>query len=147
MCIRARGCTASGSPNFNTLPKPDATVISSGILCGGNNIGSARVSVTGGVPTYTYRWSNGSTASSLSNLGSGTYTVTVTDANNCRDTAQGAVDIVPTIALCTQPAHVPCQGTATVCVLVKGSGGRPPVSHLRETRIWTAQKGGLRTSN
>lgn len=139
----AKGCTASGSANINSLPKPDATVIASGILCGGNNIGSARVSVTGGVPTYTYRWSNGSTASSLSNLGSGTYTVTVTDANNCRDTAQGAVDIVPTIALSTQPAHVLCQGTATGSVLVNASGGRPPYSYLWNTGIRQAQMGGL----
>ncbi|MCB0705564.1 MAG: T9SS type A sorting domain-containing protein [Saprospiraceae bacterium] len=45
-----------------------------------NNNGSASISVTGGIPPYTYNWSSGSTSSSASGLGEGTYTVSVTDA-------------------------------------------------------------------
>jgi flagellar hook assembly protein FlgD len=39
--------------------------------------------ISGGTPTFSYLWSNGATTKDLSNLSVGTYTVTITDANNC----------------------------------------------------------------
>ncbi len=39
--------------------------------------------VVGGTPPYTYAWSNQVSTAALSNLGPGTYSVTVTDANGC----------------------------------------------------------------
>jgi hypothetical protein len=56
-----------------------------------NNSGSAGVSATGGVPPYTYNWSNGATGSDISGLGEGTYTATITDA--CGNTATQSVTI------------------------------------------------------
>ena len=43
--------------------------------------GYLNTSVSGGVPPYTYLWSNGSTDPGLYGVQAGTYTVTVTDAN------------------------------------------------------------------
>ncbi len=45
--------------------------------------GLIQLNVTGGAPPYTYNWSNGATTSHLSNLGNGTFAVTVTDARGC----------------------------------------------------------------
>ncbi len=45
--------------------------------------GTASTSANGGVTPYTYQWSNGSTASSVSGLSKGEYIVTVTDKNGC----------------------------------------------------------------
>jgi hypothetical protein len=45
--------------------------------------GTASVVATGGTPPYTYVWSNNATTSSISSLMAGTYTVSVSDANNC----------------------------------------------------------------
>jgi len=47
------------------------------------NDGAASVTPVNGNEPYTYSWSNGATASSLSNLTPGSYTVTVEDALNC----------------------------------------------------------------
>ncbi len=44
-------------------------------------------SLAGGVPGYTYQWSNGSTTEDLFNLTPGNYTVSVTDANGCNGVA------------------------------------------------------------
>ena len=46
-------------------------------------IGSIDLTVSGGFGTFTYLWSNGATTEDLSALDKGTYTVVVTDGNNC----------------------------------------------------------------
>ena len=51
------------------------------------NDGAAAVTVTGGVPNYTYRWSNGSTESSISGLARGSYNSVIEDQNGCQVTA------------------------------------------------------------
>ncbi|AII54391.1 IPT/TIG domain-containing protein [Hymenobacter sp. APR13] len=45
--------------------------------------GTATVQVSGGTPGYSYVWSNGATTATITGLTAGTYTVFVTDANNC----------------------------------------------------------------
>lgn len=53
------------------------------------NDGSLQITVSGGTgsPNYTYAWSNGATTRNISGLAAGAYTVTVTDANGCTQTA------------------------------------------------------------
>ena len=45
--------------------------------------GGIDIEVAGGTPPYRYAWSNGSTNQDLTNLAAGTYTVEITDANDC----------------------------------------------------------------
>ena len=56
-------------------------------LCNSLSTGSLSVNSTGGVPTYTYNWSNGGTTNSINGLSAGTYTVTVTDQSSCTSVA------------------------------------------------------------
>src|SRR5690606_13435309 len=44
-------------------------------ICYNDNQGSIDITVTGGVPPYTYLWSNGETDQDISGLQSGSYTV------------------------------------------------------------------------
>ena len=53
------------------------------ISCYQNNDGALSLELSGGQGPFTYLWSNESVASTISDLESGVYTVTVTDANNC----------------------------------------------------------------
>ena len=46
--------------------------------------GTATAMGSGGGPPYSYQWSNGGLTATISNLVSGSYTVTVTDINNCK---------------------------------------------------------------
>ena len=49
----------------------------------GNENGNINIVITGGTPEYTYNWSNGETEPNVSNLGMGSYSCTITDANGC----------------------------------------------------------------
>lgn len=49
----------------------------------GSGTGAISLSVTNGTAPYTYSWTHGDTASSITNLSAGAYGVTITDANGC----------------------------------------------------------------
>lgn len=66
----------------------DTHVLSSGfnISAPDSSDGQITTNVYGGVPGYSFEWSNGSHSANLSNLLSGTYTVQVTDFTGCTAT-------------------------------------------------------------
>ncbi len=86
-----------------TVTIPDAFALPSGVAANTVYIGYAPASsitltaiVSGGTPPYTYTWSTGSHASSItvSPTVTTTYTVTVTDANGCTGTASKTIFVV-----------------------------------------------------
>ncbi|MEY3368684.1 MAG: hypothetical protein RI973_1839, partial [Bacteroidota bacterium] len=70
-----------------TVSQPTALAVAvTGTNPSSGNNGSATASPSGGTPAYTYLWSTGATTQTIGNLGAGTYSVTVTDANGCTKT-------------------------------------------------------------
>jgi hypothetical protein len=53
----------------------------------GNSDGFATIDASGGTPPFMYMWNDGQTADTAINLAAGMYTVIVTDANGCVDSA------------------------------------------------------------
>ncbi len=51
--------------------------------CYGTSEGTATATLSGGVGPFTYLWSNGDTTFNTDSLAAGTYTLQVTDSNNC----------------------------------------------------------------
>ncbi|MCH8908570.1 MAG: SprB repeat-containing protein, partial [Candidatus Heimdallarchaeota archaeon] len=81
------GCVASDDTTISEPSQLLASITSSTDPgCNGGNDGSAGVVASGGTSPYTYSWSNGATSSSINGLSTGTYTVTVTEANGCDNT-------------------------------------------------------------
>ena len=54
------------------------------VTCGLDN-GFAEVSITAGVPPFTYLWSNGANTARIENLSPGQYDVTITDGGGCQN--------------------------------------------------------------
>jgi gliding motility-associated-like protein len=100
------------------------------ISCFGACDGTATVSVSGGIAPYSYSWDNGGTASSVSNLCAGTYTVTVSDAAGCELTEdfvlaepeQVTIELVGSI-------DVLCNGSSTGEITVDAAGGCSPYTY------------------
>ncbi|MBK8700846.1 MAG: gliding motility-associated C-terminal domain-containing protein [Saprospiraceae bacterium] len=73
-----------------TVTQPTIILISKTIECsdGALSTGSIDISVSGGAGSYVYAWSTGDNTQDLEDLEIGTYTVVVSDANGCQQTAQ-----------------------------------------------------------
>lgn len=65
----------------------------------GNKEGEIDITVTGGAGGYIYSWSNTSNSEDLTDLNQNTYTVTVTDANNC--SVQKSFSVINEVGQCT----------------------------------------------
>jgi gliding motility-associated-like protein len=86
----ANGCTAAVSASVS---EPNPLLIQLNTNEGtGNNDGQIVATVSGGVGTYTYAWSNGGTNAAINNLADGTYHLTVTDGNACTLTATASIN-------------------------------------------------------
>jgi gliding motility-associated-like protein len=98
------GCTATQSV---TLTEPAALTIASVLTnptCNTINDGAINITVTGGTQPYTYNWNAGLAATEdLSGILSGTYTVVVTDANNC--TISDTVDLLAIVTVIAQAGN------------------------------------------
>lgn len=101
----ASSCTISATFTITQPPALTLTETHTDVDCFGNSTGTMNVTAGGGVPGYTYAWTNNvSSTSSATGLAAGNYTVTATDANSCT---------VSVSASLTEPAVLDVTATAT----------------------------------
>ncbi|MBC7696535.1 MAG: gliding motility-associated C-terminal domain-containing protein [Burkholderiales bacterium] len=81
--------------------------------------------VNGGTPLFTYLWSTGATGSSLSNLCSGVYSATVTDANGCKGSASITITSPPDLTVTIVPTNPNCNAQCTGIATASALGGTP----------------------
>ncbi|MEP0387182.1 MAG: SprB repeat-containing protein, partial [Dokdonia sp.] len=132
-----------------TITEPTSSVevsVSSTDETGPNlNNGTATASATGGVPPYTYLWSNGETTSAITGLAPNTYTVTATDANGCE--AMNTVIVnegnCNNLAITTSATDVSCNGFSDGTASSNTTGGVGPFTYLWSTGATTEDITGL----
>ena len=121
------------------LTQPQPLVTSTSFqkpLCNGQQNGSATVTVNGGVPSYSYVWGNQPKlfTATATNVGAGTYTVQVTDANGCSQVDTVTVTqpsaLGASVASTTNPI---CYGDSTGSVSVYVTGGTVPYTYSWNT--------------
>ena len=131
---QSTGCTASASIVVN--PATPTLTLSRTITNNTHCVGPFNGSITitpGGAPgpfAFTYLWSNGATTQNISGLGSGSYTVTVTDTNSgCTTSATYNVgNTLPTIGVAasiTNNTHCAAPFNGGVDITLSGTATGP----------------------
>jgi gliding motility-associated-like protein len=135
------GCIDS---SFITLVQPDSLLLSGvntlfnggfGVSCNGYSNGGIDLTVLGGTTPYTYNWSNGSSNQDLTSIQAGSFSVIVTDANNCSSNLSSTITQPPLLQSgITSPTfiggnNVSCSGVADGAIDLQVVGGTPSYTY------------------
>ncbi|MBA4239321.1 MAG: hypothetical protein C0448_01245 [Sphingobacteriaceae bacterium] len=127
----SKGCVKSQT---TTLTQPAALLAIPSVTnesCNYLNNGIASISASGGTSGYTYQWLPGlQTATSITNLSAGVYTVNVTDSQGCVTTTIATVTEPSTLSVnISNQINVSCFGGSNGSVSSSGLGGTPNYSY------------------
>ena len=127
------GCSSTASVTIAPSTAISTTASATDVTCNGLNNGTATANPNGTAP-YTYSWNTTpvQTTQTASNLSPGTYTVTVTDANNCTASANVTINQPAAISLVTNTTNETCNG-ANGSASATVSGGTPPYTYSWNT--------------
>ncbi|MCC7301815.1 MAG: PKD domain-containing protein [Bacteroidia bacterium] len=124
------GATMSTTATITVNPAPAATATSTNPLCNG---GTGTATALAG--PYTYSWSTNpvQTTQTATGLTPGNYTVTVTDANGCSDTAIITISQPPLLTALASNTPETCVNSANGTVTAAPSGGTGPYTYSWNT--------------
>ena len=119
------GCTKNSSLFISEPPVLSITPTQTNIACNGNTNGIASIIVTGGTGAYTYSWSpSGFTGNTATGLSAGSYSVLISDANNCTNTQNFTITEPTLLTLTASTTSTTCSGnTGTASAVVNGGIG------------------------
>jgi len=137
------GCSGQSSSFIvqDSLPFTYGLYVVPNTSCGGSPTGKITVTGQTGLSPYTYMWSNGFTASTVTGLTSGNYSVTVTDSLGCVNTQSATITDVPPVGLgqftVTPPSCFASDGIITIQI----TGGTAPYYYSASTGAVQIQYG------
>ena len=136
--VDMNGCSATANTNVVVNEIPVITFTQTNILCNGTSTGAIDITVSGGTAPFVYLWTgpvaDPATGDQI-NISAGTYTVIVTDANNCTS-AQVSTEITelpPLLGTITSRTNVTEPGGNDGSFTVEGSGGTAPYMYSLES--------------
>ena len=141
-------CAATASV---LITEPSAITIAVAIdsaSCNGSSDAAIEAIPSGGTPGYTFEWNPGVVAGNpLTGIAAGSYSVTVTDANNCIAELQNILvpEPAPAVLQLVGQEDVSCFGFNDGSAEISALGGTPPYSYLWDdpSSQSTALAGGL----
>jgi predicted RNase H-like HicB family nuclease len=144
----ANGCTASAAITVSGSPAVSVEVANLvNVACFGDLTGAITVEATAGAAPFVYLWSNGETSASITGLAAGTYTVTVTDDNDCEAVVQVVVEQADELELSTSSTPVSQPGASDGTASATASGGTGAYTYLWSNGMTTANISGLAEGN
>ena len=116
------------APGTVTPTAPVASIGSkSNISCFGANNGAINISIAGGAAPLHFVWTGGSTSQNRTNLGVGSYSVTVTDFYGCSSSVSTSISQPAALAITIDSVtNLPCTGGNTGAVTIGVAGGTSP---------------------
>lgn len=121
-CDTSITVTLTEPPAF--LHTPTVTPASCGMADG-----SAGLQESGGTPGYTYLWNTGASTSGIQNIKTGVYSITITDASGCKDTASIQVPGGAGFTAGVSKTDILCYGGTNGTATVSVTAGNPPYTY------------------
>lgn len=125
----ANSCTATLTNLVVTSPPAiNIATVATNVTCFQGTNGAINATITGGSPAFTYQWKkngvNFATTEDLTNIGAGTYVLTVTDGNFCQNSTASITitegpQIVATVAAASSAI---CSGANAVFTITGTAG-------------------------
>ncbi|GAA4313653.1 gliding motility-associated C-terminal domain-containing protein [Nibribacter koreensis] len=132
----ANGCTYAQKVRVENVAGPiDLVTASKSSICGNSNGGLTVTAVTGGTAPFTYSLEGApfQTSGSFLNLASGTYILTVKDANGCTFTKQATItNITGPTALVTTVNSSTCGNNNGSLTVTGITGGTAPYTYSKD---------------
>jgi gliding motility-associated-like protein len=99
------------------------------------------MTVSGGIPPYSYLWSNGAVTKDIADLTPGIYTITVTDSNGCIKKDSARINLSPSLNYTKNVSdfngyNISCNGMANGFIHVDATSGSAPFVYT-----WTGPGG------
>ena len=131
------GCVLVASAS---LPEPDSlnVFVEHTQLCPNNPTATALVFASGGLNPYSYQWSNNETSTLIYLQNPGSYSVQVTDLNNCQQDFAFSIDPISPIQLDFITQGVSCKDNNDGSLEAIPSGGYEPYTFIWSNYITTA---------
>jgi gliding motility-associated-like protein len=133
----SNGCTATLDTSLEE-PQPLSTHLTPSTFSGGYNLscaggqdGSIDTDVSGGASPYNFSWNKGAyNSQNPTGLSSGTYNLSLTDANGCTQRDSFTLNAPPPLDGDIQTQQPTCFGGADGSALIEVSGGAEPYDFL-----------------
>lgn len=127
----SKGCSTSAGVTI-TQPLPLFVTVASfyNLNCNNDSSGAIDITVNGGIPPYSFAWSNTATTEDIYGLQAGTYAATVTDANGCIANISQAITQPALLTSSVTSNNVNCNGAANGSIDLTVNGGTPAYSYL-----------------
>ncbi len=122
----ANGCSTSTEVEIEQPEPISVSFNTEAVLCLGDANGSIDATINGGTAPYNILWSNGSVESSLEDLGAGSYSLTIVDANGCIDSSSTFVNSPPAMSTNITTDSTSCYESQDGSINIGVSGGTPP---------------------
>ncbi len=128
----ADGCTATFWEYVFSQTAMQAWASVSPAVCP-NDDGAIDLNVSGGTSPYSYEWNTGATSASISGLEYGSYTVLITDADDCTHEFTRVVPQSSDLQVTGISSPPNCEGSTTGFIDVTAQNGSEPYSYSWST--------------
>ena len=127
----ATGTTRTAQINIQEPKKLEASISVQQPASTGNADGKAMAAISGGDGKYSFKWDNGETEKTATQLAPGKHTLTITDGRGCTVIADTEIseNILPLAATINQVAELDCYGDKKAALKVNVSGGKAPFKY------------------
>ncbi len=119
----ANGCTGTATTTVTAYTVQSSVNSITDVDCYSNSTGAITISPSGGVTPYSFLWDIGDTTNFLTNLPAGSYTVTITDNNNCQGSYTYTIMQPSILTTTTTVSNISCNNQNDGLIVANVTGG------------------------